>query len=79
MTLQIEIIERRLSEDCGCPEEEWMVGSLVVTLHQEDDGTGHILLDAGDWEHDWETETGEMTEMLAEAVAYIAKLPAESE
>ena len=44
----MDFIERRKSEDCGCPEEDWILNGIYTTIHLEDDGSGHILLDFGD-------------------------------
>lgn len=44
-----ELIDTRASDECGCPEEDWVIGMLFVTIHLEPDGSGHIFLDGGDW------------------------------
>lgn len=74
-----ELVEQRPSEDCGCPEEVWIMSNLEVTLHLEDDGTGHILIDAGDWDHDWETEHNGMADLRQKAADFIMTLPREEE
>jgi hypothetical protein len=38
------------SEECGCPEEDWIIHNIEVTIHFEPDGSGDILADAGDWD-----------------------------
>ena len=48
----MELLEQRKSDECGCPEEEWLIEMLHVTLHLEPDGSGHIFLDGGDWGQD---------------------------
>lgn len=73
-----ELLEQRPSEDCGCPEELWLMGSIEVTLHMERDGSGHILLDGGDWEHDWETDHNGMADLRQKAADFINTLPMEA-
>lgn len=50
MTLPRRLIEARPSEECGCPEEGWIVGTLEVLIHYEASGSGHIIVDAGEWQ-----------------------------
>lgn len=76
---ECELLEQRPSEECGCPEELWLMGNIEVTLHLEADGTGHILLDAGDWEHDWETAHTGMADLRQKAADFITMLPREDE
>lgn len=45
----MQLIDTRTSDECGCPEEDWEIGMLSVTIHLEPDGSGHIFLDGGDW------------------------------
>lgn len=45
-----EFVNARPSEECGCPEEEWLVAGLTLVVHLEPDGTGHAILDSGDWD-----------------------------
>lgn len=77
--LHCEMLEARPSEDCGCPEELWLMANIEVTIHLEADGTGHILLDAGDWEHDWETTHNGMSDLRQQAADFIMNLPREDE
>ena len=44
------LLETRPSEDCGCPEEEWLFGGANLIIHEEADGQVHAFLDAGDWD-----------------------------
>jgi hypothetical protein len=48
--LPIEFVATRPSDECGCPEEEWLIGSITLTLHNEPDGSIHAFLDSGDWD-----------------------------
>lgn len=74
-----KLIEARPSEDCGCPEEEWIMGSLVVTIHLEENGEGHIEVDGGDWQHDWFTAHRGMSDLRQHAADYITSLPHEAD
>lgn len=46
----MEIMIQRESDECGCPEEELIIGMFCVIIHLEPDGGGHIFIDCGDWE-----------------------------
>jgi hypothetical protein len=48
----MELVATRASDECGCPEEDWIIGMLYVTIHLEPDDSGHIFLDGGDWGED---------------------------
>jgi len=39
----------RPSEECGCPEEEWLVGGINLIIHHDPDGRVHAFMDGGDW------------------------------
>ena len=75
--MDYELIEARASEDCGCPEEVAVIGMFDVIIHLEEDGTGDMFMDCGDWEHDVTFSDPNMTmELLREkAVNHIATLP----
>lgn len=70
-----ELLEQRPSEDCGCPEELWLMGNLEATIHLEADGTGHIFIDSGDWDHDFETTHNGMADLRQKAADFIMSLP----
>lgn len=53
------------------------MGNIEVTIHLEDDGSGHIIADSGDWEHDFFVECSSMVDLRQQAVAYINSLPTE--
>lgn len=75
--LHVDLLEQRPSEECGCPEEVWLMGGLEVTIHLEDDGTGHIIADAGDWDADVEVECKGMEELRCKAAAWVGTFPIE--
>lgn len=72
-----ELLEQRPSEDCGCPEELWMMGNLEVILHLEEDDSGHIIADAGDWEGDLFVDRANMEELRRHAAEWINTFPIE--
>jgi hypothetical protein len=75
--LQCQLLEQRPSEECGCPEELWLMGNLEVTIHLEDDGSGHIIADAGDWDADLDVECDGMADLRSKAVQWIDQFPKE--
>lgn len=72
------LIEARPSEQCGCPEELWRVGSLEVLIHLEENGEGHIIIDAGDWDSEGEVTTTGIEDLRQQAFAMIDALPVEA-
>lgn len=46
--IDVELVEKRLSEECACPEEEWLVNGCTTIIHMESDGKMHVLIDSGD-------------------------------
>ena len=42
--MENNMLDSRPSEDCGCPEEDWVLSGLFVTIHLEEDGSGHIMM-----------------------------------
>lgn len=72
-----ELLEQRPSEDCGCPEELWLMGSLEVTLHLEEDGSGHVIADAGDWDGDLFVDFTSMEDLRTKAADWINTFPIE--
>jgi hypothetical protein len=67
------------SEECGCPEEQWVIHGALVTIHGEGDGTGHVHVDYGDWDHEIWTETDDLGVMKQMAIDYIEALPSEED
>lgn len=75
--MHCRLIEARASEECGCPEELWLVDTLEVLIHLEENGEGHIMIDAGDWEIDREVPTTGIEDLRQQAFAIIEALPQE--
>jgi hypothetical protein len=48
--VEVTLIERCASEECGCPEEKYLIGGVETTIHMEADGKMHVSLDDGDSE-----------------------------
>lgn len=44
----IEMVGVGRSEECGCPEEQWLVGVIDLTIHTDPDGSVHAFMDGGD-------------------------------
>lgn len=66
------------SEECGRPEELWRIGSLEVVMHLEDNGDGHIIIDAGDWELEREVTTTGIEDLRQQAFAMVDALLVEA-
>jgi hypothetical protein len=77
---QCQFIESRLSEDCGCPEQDWVINGIYTTIHLEEDGGGHILLtdDGGDGPEKL-TPCDGIGDLLEKAKDWIATLTIEGE
>lgn len=67
MKTRNQLLTQRPSEDCGCPEEEWIMNSLFIIIHLEDDGTGHVFMDCGDWDSDQFFEVDNMSDLRIKA------------
>ena len=75
--LKVKLVSSQPSEQCGCPEEDWVMDNVEVTIHLEEDGSGHLLFYGGDWEHDFEVDCSDMTELRQKAADFICSLPRE--
>lgn len=42
------MLERRIDPECGCSVEDVVCHGIFMTIHHEDDGTGHIIVDCGE-------------------------------
>ena len=49
MELDFTLEDQRLSDECGCPEEEYTIGLCYIIAHLEPDNSVHLFLDMGDW------------------------------
>lgn len=72
------LIDARLSDGCGCPEEDWIIDFIDVTIHIEPDGSGEIFVDAGDWQAELTVACAGIEELRSKAIEYIQSLPKET-
>lgn len=75
MLLHHQLIETRVSDECGCPEEDWIIGAMYTTIHMEPVSGGHILIDCGDWEDEKLVECENMDQLRLKAVEWINSIP----
>ncbi len=47
--VSLQFVTAGASDECGCPEEEWIVGGINLTIHIEPEGHVHAFMDGGDW------------------------------
>lgn len=73
--MEVEIVKSYLSSDCGCPEQELVVGMAVVTIHLDPDGTGDAFIDMGEWQVELSYQCKTMGELKQKVVSYIESLP----
>lgn len=71
MTSLHQLVDVRKSDECDCPEEDWIIGMLYVTIHMEKDGGGHIFLDCGDWDDEKLVECSCIEELRIKAVDWV--------
>ena len=71
----ITVVRTGVSEECGCPEEEFIYKNICVMIHYEEDGSGHIILDAGDWEQEHFIQISSFDELRQKAIDIIDSLP----
>lgn len=70
-----ELLCQRSSDECGCPEEEWNIGMLHVTIHLEPLKGGHIFLDGGDWGEDEKlVDCDGIEDLRAKAVEWVQSI-----
>lgn len=76
--LQCELLWSGPSEECGCPEERWLVGNIEAIVHYEEDGSGHIILDGGDWQDERDVvNVSSLTALRDQAIDWVGELPRE--
>lgn len=66
-----ELIKSSQSDECGCPEEDWIIGMLYATIHIEPDGGGHIFIDSGNWEDGKLVPTKSIEELKVAAAKWV--------
>ena len=70
-----EFLASRKSEECGCLEEDWIMGMVDVTLHIEPDGNGEAFLYNGDTELEVTFECSGIGDLREKVADYIQKNP----
>lgn len=71
-----DLLHQGTSDECGCPEEEWVIGMLHTTIHLEPDGSGHIFLDGGDWGEDEKlVDCDGIEDLRVKAAEWVDSLP----
>jgi hypothetical protein len=79
MQLRYEFIDARKSDECGCPEEDWIINLLFVTMHLEPDNSGHIFIDCGDWDDEKLVECNSIEELRVKAAEWANSIPIDNE
>ena len=74
-----DLLQSRLSDECGCLEEDWVIGMLFTTIHIEPDGSGHIFIDCGDWQSEKLVPTRSIEELRVAAVDWVNSIPVSAE
>ena len=72
-------IASRKSEKCGCPEEDWVMGMVDVTIHIEPDGSGEAFLYTGDWEDEISFPCSGISDLRNKVADYIRLLPVDED
>ncbi len=75
MSLIHDFIVSRNSDECNCPEEDWVIGMIYTTIHMEHDTGGHIFLDCGDWQDEKLVDCDSMDQLRVAAVNWVMSLP----
>jgi hypothetical protein len=71
----VRILERRNSQDCGCPEEHIEIhGFAEAILHMEPDGSGEAFIDFGDTQEEKEFQCTDIDDLRRKVVDYITSL-----
>ena len=70
----IELLARLPSDDCGCPEEHWRIDGFDYLIHLEEDGTGDMMIFAGDFEADCNVATTSMDDLRSQMFAWHSEM-----
>jgi hypothetical protein len=73
------IIADRASEECGCPEREFIYRGVDVLIHFEGNGSSEAHFDTGDWTmmHVDLPPATSIDKLQAHAMAWIDQQPSE--
>jgi hypothetical protein len=73
----VELLACVPSEECGCPEEIWLVNGLTILIHMEaEDGTGEAFIFAGDWEAERSFQCANINGLRSAMFGWLAEMPA---
>jgi len=75
MLAHFSLVESRKSDECGCPEEEWVIGLINVIIHVEPNDDSHIFIDTGDWDDERLVSINGIEDLRKKAVEWIASIP----
>lgn len=70
----VKLVAQVPSEECGCPEELWIIDGIEAVIHFEKDGRSEIHLMAGDWNEEKTFECRNMPELRAALFSWVAEL-----
>ena len=73
--MSVEVVKSYLNKDCGCPEQELVIGMAVVIIHLEPDGTGDAFIDMGEWQSEEIFDCTTMDELKEKVTNHINSLP----
>lgn len=74
-----DLVESRVSDECGCPEEDWLINGIHATIHMEPVSGGHIFLDCGIWEDEKLVEAKSIEELRAAVKDWCFSIPIDNE
>lgn len=74
--MERQLVEARASEECGCPEELWIVwGCIELLIHLEEDGSGHMIAYTGEDEFEQSVDCGGLEDLRNKAFAWAETWP----
>jgi hypothetical protein len=79
MKKRFEFLGTKPSDECGCPEEDWVIDMFNVTIHLEPVTGGDIFIDCGDWQDEKTGDCTTIEELRCEAVKWIKSIPHNNE
>lgn len=75
MKCRNEFVSSNQSDECGCPEEDWVIGNLYVTIHLEPESGGHIFIDCGDWQDEKLVDCNSIEDLRLKAEEWTNSFP----
>lgn len=68
----IELLARVPSEECGCPEELWLIDGITLLFHFEEDGTSDAFIFAGESELENHFIARDLSDLRAKSFQWLA-------